>query len=330
MYPRRESLSDHCGKGVGGSRCVIGRWLVADGWWWMMDCTRIREQLGCYVDRELPAEECCAVEAHLAECSVCANEVADLRRLAEGFRAEADAPAPESLWRSIEARLDLTGDKVRAPGEARGGKRFQLAPFRRPLAAAASLLLVIGLSLVGIVWLQSTTPRAKADTIDFGILLDGLSDNVHSALSTFLDRYGAQEITADQAHALAPKLDFEIPPTLPGGFRRTKVHVLQFGDAPGVAVEYTSDESGFLVALFHKPVLLEDYGTHEDYPCVVGKHRGHSVAVGDWRLVHLTDPSTCHCVLSRLDPERELPAVMSAIAPRSKPMPGAGSDHSHG
>ena len=48
---------------------------------------------------------------------------------------------------------------------------------------------------------------------------------------------------------------------------------------------------------------------------VIGHHRGHAVKVGDWKLVHLTDPSTCHCVLSRLDEATEIPAIMSAISP---------------
>ena len=78
--------------------------------------------------------------------------------------------------------------------------------------------------------------------------------------------------------------------------------------------------------LFHRPVQKEDYGTHKDHACVVGKHRGHKVEVGQWRLVHLTDPTTCHCVLSRLDEQTELPAVMAAVAPDS---PASHGDDPH-
>jgi hypothetical protein len=45
------------------------------------------------------------------------------------------------------------------------------------------------------------------------------------------------------------------------------------------------------------------------------QHRRHKVPVGEWSLVHLADPATCHCVLSRLDESTDLPAVIAAIAP---------------
>jgi hypothetical protein len=79
-----------------------------------------------------------------------------------------------------------------------------------------------------------------------------------------------------------------------------------------------------LVVIFHPPVQTEDFGTHKDYPCVIGEHRGQKIVVGSWKMVHLTDSTTCHCVLSRLDERAELPAVMNAIAPvlRSRPSPG--------
>jgi hypothetical protein len=51
-----------------------------------------------------------------------------------------------------------------------------------------------------------------------------------------------------------------------------------------------------------------------------------SVEVKPWRLVHFTDPTTCHCVLSTLDVEKELPAVFAAIAPGFKTGEGR---HSH-
>jgi hypothetical protein len=82
-----------------------------------------------------------------------------------------------------------------------------------------------------------------------------------------------------------------------------------------VAAEYLRDDGEFLGAVFHPPVQEEDHGSHKDHPAVIGKHRGRKVEVGEWSLVHLTDPTTCHCVLSRLDEVTELPSVMAAMAP---------------
>jgi len=70
-----------------------------------------------------------------------------------------------------------------------------------------------------------------------------------------------------------------------------------------------------LVVLFHPPVDLTNLGVHRQSHCVVGGRFGHKVEVGPWRLIHFTDPTTCHCLLSRLDAGPELLEVMAAIAP---------------
>ncbi|MBK8270645.1 MAG: hypothetical protein IPK83_21010 [Planctomycetes bacterium] len=130
-----------------------------------------------------------------------------------------------------------------------------------------------------------------------------------------------------EAKKIASHLNFEIPPELPGGFRFEMSHILQFGGETGVAARYSRDGE-FLGAIFHRPIQREEFGTHKDYECVVGKHRGHAVTVGEWKLVHLTDATTCHCVLSRLDETTELPPVMAKIAPNSI-APAHSDGHSH-
>jgi len=65
---------------------------------------------------------------------------------------------------------------------------------------------------------------------------------------------------------------------------------LLFGAHPGVAATYDRDGE-FLGTVLHAAVQQEDFGTHRDYECVVGKHRGHKVEVGEWMLVHLTGPA---------------------------------------
>lgn len=289
-----------------------------------MDCERIREQLGLYLDDELSTDAQHGVETHLSTCPKCTNELESVRALAAELAGGKAVTVPEALWASIEERLDqqAKGIQSRVPFAAK------LQAFRRPLAAAASVLVVVGLGLLGIAWLHGSVPTAEASTIDFGVLLDALPLDAQKALRRFLTRYDARKIPAHTAHQRAPDLDFEVPESLPGGFRREAVYVLRFGDAAGIAAEYYREDGEFLVALFHPPVQQEDYGTRKDHPCVIGQHRGHTVEVGPWRLVHLTDPTTCHCVLSRLDLERELPAVMAAVAPRSLPSNDHGHDHS--
>ena len=117
------------------------------------------------------------------------------------------------------------------------------------------------------------------------------------------------------AKRFAPELNFNLPEELPGGYRLDEVYVLRFGKNPGVAATYER-EGDFIGTVFHPPVNRENYGPHSEYPCMVGNYEGHKVSVGQWRLFHLMDPTTCHCVLSRLDETSELSDIMTAVAPK--------------
>lgn len=288
-----------------------------------MECDEVTPQLGPYLDHELRSEVRRAVDTHLAVCPACRAELEALRAAVAQLEPDGSVAVPQALWTAIEERLDAAAPK----SARRRWSGAKLAIIRRPMAAAATVLFVVGLGWLGIAWFQGTVPQAEASAIDFGVLLDALPLNPQKALNRFLTQYEAREIPADHARTQAPALDFEVPDTLPGGFRRTAVYALRFGGAPGIAAEYAGPNDEFLAALFHPPVQRENFGTHRDYPCVIGQHRGHSVEVGPWRLVHLTDPTTCHCVLSKLDPQAELPAVMAAVAPRS--VPWKTSEHGH-
>ena len=183
------------------------------------------------------------------------------------------------------------------------------------------MALGIGLGIFGLVW---TEPTASA-AVDYSVLLDALPLDPHKAFRKFLSHYNARESSALEAKRYAANLNFDVPEVLPCGFRRETVYVLRFGDLPGVAASYQRDGE-FLGVVFHRPVQKENFGPHKDYPCMVGHHEGHKVSVGQWKLVHLMDPTTCHCVLSRLDEQTELPGVMAAVAPG---LPEGGGGHRH-
>ena len=283
-----------------------------------MCCEQIERQLGLMLDGELPPGQRAGVEAHLVGCRACRDEWQRLQTIA-GALAQSDGgdlTPPEQLWPAITHRLDQTDAPDRSPehrpsdGPPVGPRRPWFGP--RVWQLAASLLMVAGL---GVLAFYPFARKAEASTINFSVLLDALPLDAARAFQKFLLLYDAQPIAPAEAKRRAPDLQYDTPPTLPGGFRLQRVYLMRFAGKPGVAAVY--DRGGeFLATIFHSPVKREDYGTHRDYPCVIGKHRGHSVSVGDWKLVHLTDPSTCHCVLSRLDESRDLPKIMSAVAPR--------------
>ena len=193
-------------------------------------------------------------------------------------------------------------------------RRLPWRIFQRPPAMAASVLFVVGAGVLAASWIGGGSV-ASAAPVDFSLLLDALPLDADRAFQKFLTRYGARQVSVMQAKKYGAGLSFDLPETLPGGFDLKQVFVLRFGKHLGVAARY-SRNGELLAAIFHPPVEREHFGTHKDYACVIGQHRGHEVAVGDWKLVHLTDSTTCHCILSRLDDATELPAVMQQLAPQ--------------
>jgi|CXWL01.1.fsa_nt_gi hypothetical protein len=286
----------------------------------MTNCHNIKDHLGPFLDGEAALGICREVESHLALCQACADELRELRSLAESIAEPVAVPVPSNLWPQIKSRLEHPAT-VRRPF-------LYVLRSRAGFALAASITVVAGLGLFTLPLVRDGGSQVQAATVDFGILLDALQADARDAFDRFLANYNAKEATPADAKRYASTLNFDLPAALPGGFELKAVYVLRFGDAPGVAARY--DRSGeFLGVLFHPPVLREDFGTHKDRSCVVGQHRGHKVPVGEWSLVHLTEPSTCHCVLSRLDEAAELPAVMAAVTPGLASTTGQTHEHHH-
>lgn len=283
-----------------------------------MNCDDIRELLGPLLDGELASDAAAEVASHAQSCSDCGVELQRLRDLASSLSVGVGATVPDNLWTSIEQRLDS------APRDRMGGVGPQrVFIHRKRWALAASVVVAIGVGLAG---LTLTGRRAVASTVDFRVLLDGLSVDARKAFGKFLVLYDARPGSPREALRFAPSLDFATPEMLPGGFQLDGVYLLRFGDSPGIAASYQRGDE-FLATIFHPPVGREDFGSHKDYPCVVGRHHGHKVEVGAWTMVHLTDATTCHCVLSQLDEQTELPAVMAAVAPNGYDGNGHAQDH---
>jgi hypothetical protein len=291
-----------------------------------MDCKTARRQLGLYLDKAMALGERAAIEAHLAKCRRCADQLAQMTEMVSALVPQSGIPVPEQLWSSIENGLDQA-DEHRS-------RRLPWRILRRPPAMAASIMFVVGVGVLAASWIGGSSEAAAAP-LDFSVLLDALPLDADRAFQKFLTRYGARRVSVMQAREQSAGLSFDLPESLPGGFDLKQVFVLRFGGSPGVAARYSRDGE-LLAAIFHPPVEREHYGTHKDNACVIGQHRGHAVAVGTWKLVHLTDPTTCHCVLSQLDEATELPAVMRLLAPGSfsgdggHPAANQSHDHAHG
>lgn len=286
-----------------------------------MDCSTARGQIGPYIDGELGTDAVPELEAHLCACADCTAELAHCRGLVEQLAAAAQtanlAP-PAHVWSAIEQRLagrpaEETYSLKSAPIPERGLR--SRAWFQRPLAAAASLAFFLGSAVTIGIWLNRSTPVVQAAAVDYSVLLDGLGAGVDEAVHSFFRHYGGREISPGDAQRAAAGLDFSLPDELPGGFRRESVHRLSFGGTTGVAACYRRQDEP-LVVFFHPPANAAQMGVHRESHCHVAGREGHRVEVGPWQLLHFTDPTTCHCLLSKLPTEAEQSAVFAAVAPR--------------
>jgi hypothetical protein len=269
-----------------------------------MTCDEIREWLGPYLDDEVAAEARRAVDAHVSACAECSRELKSLRALADRLAQPDGVRVPPELWPAIEARLPATTSH----------RHRIIFTFRRMAAVAAVLLIAVGVGLFALPWGWDGARSAQAATVDFAVLLDGLKMDPDRAFDAFLAQYQPEEVSPAEARAYAPDLTFALPNELPGGFQRVAAYKLHFGNQRGIAARYMRG-SELLGFVFHPPLLQMRFGERENRSCTVGMIQGHAVDVGEWTLSHLTDPTTCHCVLTKLDRTSELPAVYAAIAP---------------
>ena len=288
-----------------------------------MNCQTVRERLDSYVDGELRPDARASVEAHLDACATCRAEAEAIRGLSARLAAPVDAELPAGLWASVARRLDQAGWTSR-------GRRPVALTGR--LALAASVALLIGASIFATVLVGPGAMPGPAPAIDFALLLDPLGDNPAEAIKAFLDRYDARPISPSQAVLAAPHLRFAVPDELPGGFRLEQAYRLQFEGEPGVALRYARGDD-VLVKVAYPPQGGEDFGGHVGSSCMIGRIPASQIEVGPWRLVNLREGTscpclvagrtcrcghgtmTCHSVLSQLDLERELPAVLAALVP---------------
>ncbi len=295
-----------------------------------MNCQIACENMGAYLDGELAAPAREQLEVHLSACASCAAEADRLRAVLAGLdreRVRMEAHAPPQLWAAIERRMSDSIALRPIP--------LWLRVFRRPLAAAASVAVLIGAGVLFSVWVDRSVQTAQATVVDYGVLLDALPGNVDGAVERFLRHYQAEPMDADTVRKIAAPLRFNIPAELPGGFRLEQPYRLQFGHAPGFAARYRRDappspatpggstaasgsrlnDSEPLFVFFHPPVDKTMLGVHRESHCDLAGRGGHRVEVGPWQLIHFTDLTTCHCLLSKLDRDEDLHAVLAAIAP---------------
>src|SRR5579871_2742930 len=152
-----------------------------------MNCSR--ERIEAYLDRELDGAQQAALEQHLAGCPDCAEAYTRLRRQQAGIQAAAPYfSVPPQLKQSIRGqlrRVERTDSVALTP--------------RRWLALAASVLLIVSVSLNVVQWRARAPESDLADSV--------LSDHLRSLIGTHL-----VDVASSDRHTVKPwfagKLDF--------------------------------------------------------------------------------------------------------------------------
>lgn len=106
------------------------------------------ERLSEYLDGELGAEECAALERHLSECLGCRRILAELREVVARADALPDREPASDLWPSIAAQIgvrpaQVSELKVIDLSAHRGRKHNRRVAFTIAQLAAASIALVL-------------------------------------------------------------------------------------------------------------------------------------------------------------------------------------------
>jgi hypothetical protein len=286
-----------------------------------MSCSRISEQLGAYLDSELPAEQAKAVRSHLADCARCEAELAALTELSEQLEhcaaAGSRVRAPAEIWSAIERRLDNPSDSPPLPVYSKPGRISRF--LHRPMALAASLAVFLGIGVLFTTVLDRASPVAHAATIDYRILMDGVASDVRGCIDRFLAHYKAEPIHRTAAHAETPHLSFDLPDALPAGYRFAQAYSFKLGHSKAIAATY-ENESTPLFLIFHP--AGDNVASAQGTSCKIGDLRAGQIEAGPWTLIHVMDDTTCHCVLSTLD-GADLEAVVWAVSPLLE----AGANH---
>ena len=70
-----------------------------------MECNNIREELVAYIDGELSSMEVQTIEAHLADCKVCAAEHDKLTTTIESTHKVGAIQPTQNWWKTLQERL---------------------------------------------------------------------------------------------------------------------------------------------------------------------------------------------------------------------------------
>ncbi|MCC7290736.1 MAG: zf-HC2 domain-containing protein [Phycisphaerales bacterium] len=283
-----------------------------------MNCQETTEHLAALIDGELEAPTLRDVEAHLAGCAACRGDLDSTRALVSAIADPAAVAAPPQVWTVIRNRLDHeSGGGFNAarwnevPGvehphpqveSSRGFTRRQWGVF----AAAAGLVFMLG---VGAFLMRG---EAQAAGIDFRPILEQADGDIEAGIAALIAAHGGRAITLEEAQRLMT-VRIHPPAKLPAEMTLKGMYLLKMGEKHRSLAFHLAGPRGHLLLLQCPAGVRRDYGNQECLPCKLGAGSDHALRVGALRLMHRDSANVCMCIVSTLDEQSDLPAVLDAI-----------------
>ncbi len=210
-----------------------------------MNCQVAASKLSAYLDGELDSIEQADVHEHISNCEHCREELRAFERLGEELR-NSEAPVDiDSMWSSIESRLN----HVRSPGEAWHISRLS------GFAIAASVLLAVG----GIAWMSQINIE-DADhiarnhsslAVDFQPVIEFASTDPAKALGGLVEKYHGKQLSdIETIKYLGYKPSAS--KSVPSGFKLVSTHVLDMPCCKCVASICQRENGSSLIVFEHK------------------------------------------------------------------------------
>ena len=220
-----------------------------------MNCEAAQVLLSIYIDGELASDERVQLEAHLDGCTECLADLAELRRLAAGYRKLRSPKPPQDLW----ARID---DSLAAPHIRSAISTAATVIDRDPSTAATTNRLRRRLCLAGCVtaaamWIGIAihwnigTPHDDTHRHDpLANYAAQFSTDVLLAQQRLIVQYSAHKITADEAFELVGyhPANVKLPPT---DFTCDSLYLLDMPCCKCVEAVWTREDGSGVVIFEH-------------------------------------------------------------------------------
>lgn len=127
-----------------------------------MRCGKVKKLLPLYGDGRLTARQHAGVEEHLRGCEPCRAELAGLEEALGALRGLSELKAP------VEFRRSIINGVRRAAHEAEAGRSARVPVFSTPrlaYAAAAVVLVIVGIAIGRLVWVPAPMPGPEAPVV---------------------------------------------------------------------------------------------------------------------------------------------------------------------